>query len=68
MLQISRQSIKAVPVLAISKCGAKNYVQRNKTNFEGSISQEQLGGFGSNLELEVPHPEGICTENFVWEC
>ena len=32
------------------------------------ISRKRLGGFGSNLELEVPHPEGIPTENFVCFC
>jgi len=28
----------------------------------------KLGGFSSNLELEVPHPEGIHTENFMCFC
>ena len=32
------------------------------------ISWERLSGFSSNLELEVPHPEEICTENFVCFC
>ena len=27
-----------------------------------------MHGFSSNLELEVPHPEEICTENFVCFC
>ena len=30
------------------------------------ISRERLGGFISNLELEMPHPKGIHTENFVF--
>ena len=29
---------------------------------------ERLGGFSSNLELEVPHPKGTHTENFVCFC
>ena len=29
------------------------------------MSRERLGGFSSNLELKVPHPEEICIENFV---
>ena len=32
------------------------------------VSWERLGGFSSNLELEVPRPEGIHTENFVCFC
>ena len=36
-----------------------------KEKFRRCISWEWLGGLSSNLELEVPHPEGIHTENFV---
>jgi len=43
------------------KKGEEKY-EENKMNFEG------VGGFTSNLELEVPHPEEICTENFVCLC
>ena len=32
------------------------------------MSREKLSRFSSNLELEVPHPEGIQTENFVCFC
>ena len=32
------------------------------------ISWKRLGRFSSNLELEVSHPEGICTEKIVCFC
>ena len=37
-------------------------------NFEGAYISGTAGGFRSNLELEVPHPEEICTEKFVGFC
>ena len=38
--------------------------EENKTNFEGAY----LGNGLADLELEVPHPEGIHTENLVCFC
>ena len=45
--------------------GEEKY-EENKTNFEGTCLRKR--GFSSNLELEVPHPEGTHTANFVCFC
>jgi len=45
------------------KCCKKKKEKKNMKKIR-HISQEWLGGFSSNLELEVPHPERIHTEKF----
>jgi len=42
----------------ISKSVEKRRRRKIRMNFKG----ERLDGFYSDLELEVPHPEGICTK------
>ena len=42
--------------------------EENKTNFEGAYLGNGLVDSAQILELEVPHPEEICTENFVCFC
>ena len=46
------------------KCCKKKGKKENKMNFEDAY----LGNGCSNLELEVSHTEGICTEKFVYFC
>ena len=70
MLQISRQSIQARTSYSdFKKCceKKKKNTKKIRRTLQVHISGK-LGGFSSNLELEVPHPEGIHTENFVCFC
>ena len=46
-------------VIAILKSALKRKIQSNETSFEGAYFRSK---FGSNLELGLPHFEGICTE------
>jgi len=70
VIQISRQSNKAHTSYRDLKSVAKRRrkIRRKQDELWRHISREQLGGFSSNLELGVPHPEEICTEYFVCFC
>jgi len=63
MLQMSGQSIKACVSYSDFKrcCEKKKKIRRTlKAHISGTACL--------NLELEVPHPEGMHTENFVCLC